>query len=397
MQNISSFRSTPIGGGFGGGGSSAQFQSWLGAQKMSPYSPSGAARLDQLMGRPLSGPKFSKLPKVPYSPKVPQNLWRNLLSLGEELLDDLLDDKQLDPWAETSPIGYSFLASGWTKVSGCQACAGLQTCFNRIGLFSTDAVVCPGSQVGTANANLGDAIGGSIVRVNLTCHQPPLGVCSTTTLNGRVYEMWRKAGSPHVPVYHPDAVVTPLPDNQPRSWPDPEVEEEGQTVVVPEGDGKVVPSVDLVPETRAGGDRIVPRPGTHTKEPDGKTKVKLPYNLFLKVYHALTELGDGLDCLYEALPEMWRDASRYHGKVSGHGTTTEVTAPMKALRVYQHMGTIDWAKAAKCLVYNEIEDRIVGKAMGKLGDTVTKGPYGGPNTTQLTQYQRQLDMYMKSY
>lgn len=79
------------------------------------------------------------------------------------------------------------------------------------------------------------------------------------------------------------------------------------------------------------------------------------------------------DALADAIP----------GKVCSH-----LPGFAKMACVVENWAQIDPVQAAINVAANEIEDRLVGRLQGKLADALKKA--GGPNSTQVQQYSRQL-------
>lgn len=102
-----------------------------------------------------------------------------------------------------------------------------------------------------------------------------------------------------------------------------------------------------------------------------KTKSKLGVAL-IGAYHKLTEINDLFDSLADAIP----------GK-----PCSALPGFSKMLCVVNHWDEIDPVIAAKNIAMNEIEDKLVAKFQGQLGKLTQAG---GPSTTQINQFLRQL-------
>lgn len=117
--------------------------------------------------------------------------------------------------------------------------------------------------------------------------------------------------------------------------------------------------------------RVVPSK-TQKKGQTAKALAKL-----IGGYHAMTEINDFFESLADAIP----------GK-----PCSAKPGFQRALCVLENFDKIDPKEAAVNLFVNEIEDRLVGAFMGQLGQ-LTKA--GGPKTTQMNQFLRQLGSYTK--
>lgn len=103
------------------------------------------------------------------------------------------------------------------------------------------------------------------------------------------------------------------------------------------------------PATKVGSSRAPNREdfgGLPYRQKDKKFYV--PWlNTALKGAMAATELGDSIDCLYEALPKHERYGRSYLDKAN---------------RIKAAFGSIDWGAAVGCLVWNHVTDPLYGRA-----------------------------------
>lgn len=140
---------------------------------------------------------------------------------------------------------------------------------------------------------------------------------------------------------------------------------------VPAVQYEVVPGAAGAPPRVTKPVRVVHRL-VRTKEKKTFPKV----GALLGAYHKLTELFDLFDAFADAIP----------GKpckgLPGFG---------KMLCVLAHWDEIDPLQAAKNIIANEIEDRVVASLQGRLADALQAA--GGPNATQVNQFLRQLRAY----
>lgn len=139
------------------------------------------------------------------------------------------------------------------------------------------------------------------------------------------------------------------------------------------------PAIEIEVRPDRNGEIAPPSPPTRTTHRDVPAKRqkkaivggKLGQAL-LGAYHKGTEINDFFEALADAIP----------GRPCSH-----LPGFQRAMCVIEHSGEIDPVQAGINLVANEIEDRLVAKAQGQLGK-LTKA--GGPNTTQINQWQRTL-------
>lgn len=153
-------------------------------------------------------------------------------------------------------------------------------------------------------------------------------------------------------------------------------------IIGPPGDTGEPPVTYRPPPHRPG------RPPYHRNVPDRKPKINMPPWLFglMRAYHGGTEVMEAFDCMFDALPAEVR-GDHIPGSEWGHGG--KVSGLDKIGAVLGNLGAVDWGEATKCLIYNQlIEDKAVGAFMRKLGSNFQAA--GGPNTTQLTNWGRQM-------
>lgn len=172
--------------------------------------------------------------------------------------------------------------------------------------------------------------------------------------------------------------LAPLPDSIPDSWTDPYPEPYPR----PRGKGEERPAS----QTR---ERTDPRTGTGVRtnprapywppgyEPPGRVKVpqlprpgeekhKFPVkHLPGDFYGFLTEIKDGLKCFEKGLGKDYR-------RPKGGGLHNRVEAVAVYIRDKPHK--VDWRGIIECLIYNQAEDWVIGKA-NSLANQVTRNPY----------------------
>lgn len=123
-------------------------------------------------------------------------------------------------------------------------------------------------------------------------------------------------------------------------------------------DPKHVPHTHLAPQLDKH-DRLPPDYGDHEKKHN--VKQALAKKVILKLYDATTEAKDIVDALYDALDK----------KCAGARSMND-----KAYCVWKNLKYLDVDEAIKNLLANEIEDRIVGRFVGKVGKNTPYGTIG---------------------
>lgn len=144
------------------------------------------------------------------------------------------------------------------------------------------------------------------------------------------------------------------------------------------------PAVDINVKAGRNGGITYDGPPTKTTHrevptnPKREKKTKKKVGALIGAYHKLTEINDLVDALADAIPG---------------NPCKGLPGFRKLVCVVDHWDEIDPAQAALNVAYNEIEDRIVGRLQGRLSDALKKA--GGPNSTQVQQYVRQLNQMTK--
>lgn len=75
-----------------------------------------------------------------------------------------------------------------------------------------------------------------------------------------------------------------------------------------------------------------------------------------------SEIGDFIDSLWEALPDYYRTSRYGEYRYRGHRT---VPIHDKFNDIYRNIEHMDWTQAVKNLIYNEVQDQIVGRMIGR--------------------------------
>lgn len=188
-----------------------------------------------------------------------------------------------------------------------------------------------------------------------------------------------------VPGYSPAIMTRDAPLDAPEDIP---VNESSPSPVPADGQlnkpitytpGYEVPatSVDFTPKGPTGGKVGTPYKDKHLLVPDDDPKlVSWTLLRIVQGYHALTEVNDFFEALADAIP----------------GKPCRLPGFARAKCVLEHWNEIDPAQAAKNLIANEIEDQVVGRAMRLLG-SASGGQYGGPSTTQMTTFLKNMSNF----
>lgn len=144
--------------------------------------------------------------------------------------------------------------------------------------------------------------------------------------------------------------------------------------------GYQLPATDIVvgPGRGGGGEIISRTPTIHRQVPTKTEKKTYPkVGALIGAYHKLTEINDLFDSLADAIP----------GK-----PCSALPGFLKMTCVVEHWDEINPLIAAKNIAMNEIEDKLVAKFQGQLGKLTEAG---GPSTTQMNQFLRQLQVLLK--
>lgn len=178
-----------------------------------------------------------------------------------------------------------------------------------------------------------------------------------------------------LPVWPPYGPVPWWPTVPDAPWFDP-VEEPGPAGPAPAPAPPYTPPAparyqvpalqwELSPKTAT---KITIRRTVHTKVKDKSKKVRLPYWMAVAIgaYHSATEVNDFIESLADAMPD---------------NRCSKLPGFQRLACVIENWRHIDPAKAAANVLWNEVEDRLVGRAMGALART-------GINTTAATQWER---------
>lgn len=140
--------------------------------------------------------------------------------------------------------------------------------------------------------------------------------------------------------------------------------------VVPRPDGETIIDTDS-PNTPPPVTPYAP-PVAGTRERKLSSRHGWLLDLFRRtqsLFHELTEVGDGIDAVYEALPQWLRDKLERGGYMS----------PADKLKaIYDNFHLIDMDKAIVGLVWNHVEDYVIGKGFKGVSDAAKRlGINGG--------------------
>lgn len=399
--------------GFGGGGG--------GYAPTSYQSSQNAIRFAADVGKAFAGPRSSHRATGPYSTRgkleaadkragkrALKGMWKALAAL-EDIDLGKFEDEGGETWAtpETWQTPGSWVRC--TDNAACQTPPAPADATSWKKVFQA-GLVCTGC--GHSCAGYGVAAGTPFPIGNVQTSAAQITIIRTGKPGDRVKDFFCHPAVPGAPlVAGPYRRALPQP-----SWPVPTKTPQPSPAILPKPaplprTGKpvpykppyVVPATDIDvrpgPKTRTSprGEPpiITKRPAEHYRVPDGTKKKQISEWLarLLRLYHGATELTDGLDCLFKALPET--NKYTYSPGTTGGSSNTHlyraarVTAIDKIAAVYNNLEKVDLAKAAACIAYDQlVEDKLVGKFMGKLGKNFEA--VGGPRTTQITQFGRQM-------
>lgn len=157
----------------------------------------------------------------------------------------------------------------------------------------------------------------------------------------------------------------------------------------------------LDPETQPGVEREIiirpdadievrERPSRHRqRRPPRRVrerKVKAPDSVIHRIYGRVTEAEDFVDALYEAIP---KDCKRRHNPRKANGAYDK-SLYAKYQTVLRCNNRLDMSKAVQNIIWNQVEDYVIGKA-SQLGtqwwaqqQPSGTGSYVGPNTGPAT-------------
>lgn len=137
---------------------------------------------------------------------------------------------------------------------------------------------------------------------------------------------------------------------------------------------------DLVITAGGSGSRGHREPPSHefARTPGKEIKVKsvLAYQVFSKVFSAITETDDAVNCLFANIPKKERNASwlKYakQDRANGQRPSPANFMHRKMQIVYDHAKSIDMNGAVMCLIKEHLQDKLVGKSRRALGDAKQK-------------------------
>lgn len=165
----------------------------------------------------------------------------------------------------------------------------------------------------------------------------------------------------------PGTGIPPQPTTRTRGYPKPE------TDGFPAPAGRPLP----IPGTKPGSQYVPPYvDGGHPELPGKeKTKWKVPHIKVGDFYGWLTEIKDGLKCFEANLDKRVSTSGKVYSayrRPKGGGLDDRLIKA--ATFAVENPDKVDWAGFIECLVYNNIEDKIIGKA-NQLANRITKSPY----------------------
>ena len=310
---------------------------------------------------------------------------KELLAAGKYELPDPWSVVE-NPWAEVWPAGWS-IPSGWTQCAT-PLCAGPvdRGWWNNSGTCASFAV-CPTNQAaglnGTTNLPWGTvhATWRQVIAMQQTGGSTVPGGIPRGTLRAQFVRA--SSAITTMPTWRASAVVAPLPgalpvvggklsrrsrDNR-AAAPAPRVTVDGRVADKP----SVRPATDVV---FPPGRPPVIKVGEHVDEPDRKPTKKVrgvPGAMVaaIKLLHSLTELGDFVDALYEALPPIARCAGK-------RGLVHDLICVLTHADAFADPDVM--AKAIGNLLWNHVEDKVIGALFGsnwRFGGSFRPDNYGG--------------------
>lgn len=143
--------------------------------------------------------------------------------------------------------------------------------------------------------------------------------------------------------YNPISEPTPYePYPQPVPNPDP-----GVVIVHPPGP----PVKPTVPG--------VPAPGVKERKFTGRNRALLEaFRATQRFFHGVTEYGDMVDAIYEALPDRLQKEG--------------LNPAEKSWEIYKHLDDVNMSEAIKNLLWNQVEDYVIGKGFKSVQDAANR-------------------------
>lgn len=200
-------------------------------------------------------------------------------------------------------------------------------------------------------------------------------------------ENWPQVGSPPIPAGLPfketfpigtpwDQIVPIRPivtEPVPAPNGDPYPEAPGKPYVP---DGLVLPT----PSIRPGGELVLApgaqvRPSPHSPSPPGTPERKgksragwllAAFRITQKNFHNLTEYGDFIEAIYEALPKWLRKSLE---KQNGG---KPLNMYQQTVAVMNNLDKVDISDAIQGVLYNQVEDYVIGKGFKSVQDAANR-------------------------
>lgn len=106
-----------------------------------------------------------------------------------------------------------------------------------------------------------------------------------------------------------------------------------------------------------------PRRGEKERKIRGQGLVKI-FGAGLSNY---SEVGDFIDCIWDALPEQYQTPAKRAGEAIHRNSRVHLGDKMMDL--YENLDKVDFGEAVKNLILNQIEDAVVGRLIGRATKT----------------------------
>nr|QXN72839.1 MAG: hypothetical protein [Microvirus sp.] len=353
--------------------------------------PGPGLRLPPGLGR-LPGAANDNVPRSPAASHVRKTMfggigggggWRGGLRLAIRLapqLRALWTAYQLLQWAMGKPgVGYDM--TGWTLQ---QACSG-----GDVHMFPQVITRCGARAVYTWMLGSPIVHNDSVTQIQFVNHWRPEFRPGEAYVD--VGNRWIRYGKVELPQPNPDEPPVMLPERIPFVWQAPWVDPFSLPIqrpvpypepppyrVIPHrttnpyrvpqtqrqvGHGRVSLGPKLAPRLVVGPRGAVAQPGRHRPARPGQRvkerKVKVlavsPSLPVVRIFSQVTEAGDLIDAVYEALPEDLRKGRR------------RMTRKLK--QIYDHYDKVDIGQAIENIIENQLEDFVIGK----VGQGASKG------------------------
>lgn len=167
-----------------------------------------------------------------------------------------------------------------------------------------------------------------------------------------------------VPGVRPLPVPVPVPLPYPQPGPNPQP-------------GPVAPPVQVFPTPAPGRPNPAPKPSHAPRPPTrGEKESKMTVMgqgapIVLWAINAASETGDAIDAIWWALPAKYRTPPTWNGE-----RWVKAGAAQQARDLYQNYQHVNWEKAMKNLVANQVSDFVAGKMGRATGEASRRLGFG---------------------